>query len=150
MLSIVHGKGNCRAFKQLKGIARNTKRGVQKAHLQMKGELKKTTVEGMEESKSGRTYRVYVGRGGRRLKRPALHRASAHGEMPAVLTGALKKSLGFRVKHGSILTYGASTPYARRHELKGQRSYLLRSIRKNRRNNINWYNKEIEKSILRG
>lgn len=150
MLKITSGLGNKAAFKILKRTARNTKRGIQKAHLQMKNELKKTADEGMAEPKSGRTYKVYVGRGGKRLRRPRLHRASAHGEMPAILTGALKKSLGFELKNGSILTFGANTPYARRHELKGQRSYLLKSIRKNRRNNINWYEKEIEKAIWKG
>lgn len=131
MLSIhvIEGKQNRAAFKSLKHAPANVRRGIQKAFLIERRELEDDTDQSMKEGKTGRDYFVYVGKGGRRLKRGRWHRASSKSESPAILTGALRKSLGFQIQKGKKLTYGANTPYARRWELSG-RTYLGRSIRK--------------------
>jgi hypothetical protein len=112
----------------------------------MRTDLEKDTVAEMKKPKHGNVYKVYRGRGGRKLKKGRLHRASSKDETPAVLTGALMKSLGFTYKRGHILTYGANTPYARRWELSGRR-YLIRTIRKKDGEIKRWYNLEIQKSL---
>lgn len=68
----------------------------------------------MEGGKSGRVYTVYVDG----VKRS--HQASAPGEAPAILTGALKKSI--QTKKEDRLTWAviANTPYARRLEYGGR------------------------------
>lgn len=135
-VSVKSGPGNKMAFNSLKGLPASIRKGIQQAFIKERPELKKDTIDDMQKSKSGRDYFVYVSTSGRRLKRGRWHKASKVGESPAVLSGDLKRSLGFRIKNGKILTYGANTPYARKHELGG-RSYLGRSIFK-RRNEIGY------------
>lgn len=59
-----------------------------------------------KKGRSGRTYKIYRGLGGRLLKKPRLHQASAVGEFPAVITGAFRKSVDFKVQ-GLKLTFGS-------------------------------------------
>ena len=44
----------------------------------------------MNRSKSGKTYMVSTGIGGKSLKRPRLHRASSSSEAPAVISGEFR------------------------------------------------------------
>jgi len=60
-------------------------------------------------SRSGRTYRVYRGIGGRLLNRPRLHTASTANELPGVISGNYRKSIDFLVKGSSRLEFGAGT-----------------------------------------
>lgn len=68
-----------------------------------------------EKPKHGRTYKVYLGRGGKRLKRRRDHVASAPGEAPAVVTGALRASVDFVVKGTNELEFGTHAPESGRH-----------------------------------
>jgi hypothetical protein len=65
------------------------------------------------EPKSGRVYDVYIG--GMRRK----HQASAPGEAPAILTGALDRSLDVTKVRLYHWRFSARTPYARRLEWGG-------------------------------
>jgi len=145
-MTIRPGKDNKAVYRQLKRMPQKVRRGIQNAMLQMKKDLKKTAIEDMKKPKHGRTYLVYVGRGGKRLKRGRLHRASRKGESPAILTGALAKSINSRIKFGHLLTFGANTPYARKHELGGRR-YLLRAISQRRGEIKNWFRTELEREL---
>ena len=72
------------------------------------------------KDKSGRLYNVYIGIGGKALKRPRRHRASASREFPAVITGRLRKSVDFSVRDYTRLDFGAGgsgVNYARALEL---------------------------------
>ena len=129
MLSITSGQTNKAAYLSLKTLNARTRLGIDRAFRMEQPELLKDTTDGFEEPKSGNVYRVYRDIGGRKLKRGRLHQASAKNETPAVLTGALRKSLGFTMRKGSSMTYGANTPYARRWE-RSPRSYLLKSIKR--------------------
>lgn len=133
-------------MKAVKQLNARTRRGIDKAFRKERVLLKRETVEGSKEKKTGRIYTVYRGRGGRKLKRPRQHQASATNESPAILTGALNKSLGFKMQRGKILTYGANTPYARRWELS-RRTYLLRSIKKRRMDIWNSLESHIKQEI---
>jgi phage gpG-like protein len=137
---------NARTIKASKQMPRRVKKGINNAFMAMQKELKPDAVESMKEAKSGLWYYTYLGRGGRKLKKRRLHRASKKGETPAILTGALAKSLGYRRRFGQQLTFGANTPYAKRHELGG-RSYLLKMINKNERNMHRHLYREIENAI---
>jgi hypothetical protein len=158
MLRIVPRKGNKKTRLHVKRMPERTRRGVQNAFNEIKKDLKKDAQADMRRKKSGRVYLTYVGRGGRRLKNPRKHRASARGETPAVLTGALSKSLGYVQKYGISLSFGADTPYARFHERfprgksgaslsPGWRSYLLRTINSNRRNTKKSLETNIETAV---
>ena len=116
----------------------------------MRMKLVKDTKISMKKKKSGRLYWTYIGRGGKVLKNGRWHTASKAGETPAILTGALMKSLACIIKYGVMLTYGANTPYARRHELSNDRSYLKRIIAENNRDIWRTFNTEIGRSLNKG
>ena len=63
----------------------------------------------LHDRKTGRLYKKYVGVNGRPLSTPKLHRASAPGEYPAVVTKKLYKSVGYEVRGFDILAIGMGT-----------------------------------------
>lgn len=134
--------------RHIRSISAKTRLGINRAFTKAKKDLKDYTLQKMKERKSGRTYRVYVGKGGRPLRRPRLHVASSKTEMPAILTGKLSKSLAFTQKYGHILTYGANTDYARRWE-KSARSYILRTIKAKQKQIQNDIQEEIKRNLMR-
>jgi hypothetical protein len=99
----------------------------------------------LRKPKSGRTY--IIRKGGRRFN----HKASAPGEAPANLSGALRRSIDFKVQGWSDLEVGADTPYARRLELGGgnieARPYLITAIEEEERNTRKHLEREIQKGM---
>tara|TARA_R110000796_G_scaffold204914_1_gene320977 strand:- start:82 stop:582 length:501 start_codon:yes stop_codon:yes gene_type:complete len=61
----------------------------------------------MNRSKSGKTYKVTTGIGGKVLKKPRLHRASSSSEAPAVISGEFRKSVDFLVRGNRTLEFGS-------------------------------------------
>lgn len=61
----------------------------------------------MNKSKTGKTYKVYTGIGGKALKRPKLHKASSSSETPAVISGEFRKSVDFLVRGNRTLEFGS-------------------------------------------
>ena len=61
----------------------------------------------MNRSKSGKTYMVSTGIGGKVLKKPRLHRASSSSEAPAVISGEFRKSVDFLVRGNRTLEFGS-------------------------------------------
>ena len=57
--------------------------------------------------KSGRIYIITQGLGGKTLKNPRSHRASAPNEAPAVITGNLRQSITFIVHNYNMLEFGS-------------------------------------------
>lgn len=143
-ITVTEGRSNRSAFKSLKQLPARTRRGIVAA-LQEEGiKLVRDTGQGFEETKTGNVTRVYVSKKGKLLKRGRWHTASTRTQTPAVLSGALKRSLGFVVKGKRTLIFGADTPYAGFHERSG-RTYLKRSIN-NRAQKIH---KTLERCIKR-
>jgi HK97 gp10 family phage protein len=97
--------------------------------------LQKYTREQMiRGAKSGRVYKTYIGINGRKLASPRIHRASAAGEFPARITGALSRSIGFTVFGSARLEFGARAKYAKFLEEGtskiAPRKYLLQTVKK--------------------
>jgi len=149
LLRVVPRKGNKKTMLHVKRMPGRVRRGIQNGFQELKKDLKKNAIKSMKKPKHGQTYKVYIGKSGRKLKRGRWHKASRPGETPAILSGALSRSLGYLVKYGISLSFGADTPYARRHELdpRGRRSYLLRTIAENNRNNRVALAGNIEKAV---
>lgn len=63
----------------------------------------------MKETKTGRTYRVYRGIGGKKLQRSRLHIASSARETPAVITGDFRESIDFLVLGNRSLEFGSGS-----------------------------------------
>lgn len=62
--------------------------------------------------KSGKTYKVYKGIGGKQLKKPRVHQASSSNETPSVITGEFRKSIDFAVRGNRTLEFGSGKDYA--------------------------------------
>jgi phage gpG-like protein len=142
-----------------KATKRGLKRGLQRSGLDIIGK-KNSATDGlvkkqMNAAKSGRTYLTHIGRTGNRLKKGRLYTASAVGQSPAVVSGALRRSLAFGVLGSNQLSISANTEYAAILEKGGnagkngksrigKRNYLRRPILQSRRNIIN----NVRNSIL--
>lgn len=135
----VDAKGR-RSLIKLDRLQSDTETAIRNALYKVGRDLKSDLKEGMlKKPKSGRVYRI---RRGRTIRR---HQASADGEIPASLSGRLRKSVGYKVRGADQLEFGANTPYARILEVGGRagrnrsapiaaRNYLKQTIDKNNRN----------------
>lgn len=127
MIKITESALNKVAYKSLRQIEERTRSGIRKAWYELGKDLKQESKRLITEPpKTGRIYRI------RRKGKTVIHQASAPGESPANLTGALKKSVNYNVSSTSELVFGANTKYARRLELGDskikKRPYLKRAI----------------------
>jgi len=89
-----------------------TKKGIRKGFYFIGRDLVKESRRLINKKpKSGLYYIVNEGLGGKILKHPRLHKASAPGEAPAVITGKLRKSVTFEVKNYNLLIFGSTIEY---------------------------------------
>lgn len=133
---------NEKTMLNLAQMPQKIKRGIRRgAYLSGKKLVRETRNRINDKPKSGRTYTIYTGIGGKALRRPRKHIASAAGEAPAVISGSLRKSVDFKVRGNKRLDFGAgssSVEYARILEVGGStgrgriapRLYLLNATRK--------------------
>jgi hypothetical protein len=103
------------------GLTDNVRRVLRQTFFQIGRDLKrKTNADILDKTtKTGHIY-YYKSKSGRRLK----HRASAPGQTHANLTGALRRSIGWKVHGTDHLEFGygltrPTTAYARRIEFGG-------------------------------
>ncbi len=98
--------------------------------------------------KSGNTYKVYRGLGGRKLKRPRLHIASTPSEYPAVITGDLRKSVDYKVRGSTRLEFGAGNGFMIYPKILEERNqFLKRTFEKHKNQFKTNLNREIKKSL---
>lgn len=96
---IIPGDRNAHNTDAINNLDVNMKRGIRAGFFAVGSQLKKTAKSQMLEKKHGRFYRV---RG-----RSRRHRASAPGESPANLSGALRGSIGFQIAGADSMQFGA-------------------------------------------
>lgn len=136
MIEIKGTSDNERAYKSLNEIEIRTKLGITKAFFSLGKSLRKDARKFIEEPpKTGRIYNIRLK--GRRRR----HQASAAGESPANISGALKNSVDYLAGSASELQFGAggsNVKYAAALELGTsrikKRPYLIRAINANERN----------------
>jgi len=92
-------------FKAPLHIAKGIRQGSAISGKALVSDLRKS----MKETKSGKTYRVYKGIGGKKLKRSRLHIASSSSQTPAIITGNFRKSIDFKVLGSSRLEFGSGS-----------------------------------------
>lgn len=98
--------------------------------------------------KTGRTYKIYRGIGGRALKRPRLHVASTKDEFPAVITGKLRQSVDYRVLGSTKMRFGAgdgSMEYAK--ILEARNEYLKKTFINHKNQFKTNLNRQIKKAL---
>jgi HK97 gp10 family phage protein len=105
-------------------------------------------------SRSGKTYKVYSGLGGRRLSSPRIHRASGANEYPGVISGRLRDSVDFKVRGSDSLEFGAgnnTVKYAKFLETGtskiAPRKYLKQTINRLQNQTKTNLSRELNKSI---
>jgi len=143
-------KGSNTIFRELQNVAlfqKAANKGITQAFYKMGKDLKKDAVNSIKSgTKTGKVYSVNVNGVTR------LHRASAPGETPANLTGALAKSIGYDVSGSSYkMEYFADTPYAAWLEdgtkNMSARPYLIATIDSNEKNTVEHFQTEIERAF---
>jgi HK97 gp10 family phage protein len=107
---IVEGPDNIKVDKALKKMPAAIRKGIRRGAYITGTQLVKDARDKMTRSpKSGRTYKIYRGLGGRRLSAPRIHRASAQNQYPAVVSGRLRASVDFKVRGSQNLEFGAGS-----------------------------------------
>ena len=108
MIKVKESSQNARTLKFLYDmpveLTRAIRQGFYVSGKQVVADLNKD----MKAPKSGRTYKVYRGIGGSKLKKARVHIASAPSETPAVITGKFRKSVDFAVRGNRELEFGAN------------------------------------------
>lgn len=110
MITVKQDRRNREAFIRIKRMDEATRRGMRQGFFQYGKDLVKTASRQiLAKPKGGRTYLVRRGKTRRR------HVASAPGESPANLSGAYRKSIGFKIFGSAQMHFGAGNskvPYA--------------------------------------
>ena len=110
MFGMKESGNNVKVFRNINNIDNATRRGLRQAFFQVGWDWKRPAQRQiLSKKKSGRTYLVRRGKTRRR------HTASAPGESPANLSGAYRRSIGFKIQGSMKLIFGAGgtgVPYA--------------------------------------
>ena len=149
MPTIILDRTTSKNLLRLQNSSKLVKLAIRKAFHKIGKDLKETgSKELLYRPKSGRLYKVKIN--GVTYN----HRASAPGESPANLTGALRRSLNYKVSSSYEMRWeagGGEVDYASELEFGSprvaKRPYMLKSITLNRRNIGNHFLKEIKKSV---
>ncbi len=151
-ISVISSPKNKKAFLSIGRAPARARTGIRKAFYYIgKEDVSVSRKQILKKNKTGRVYMV-------RLKgRTVRHRASAPGEFPANLSGALRKSIDFVVRGSNRMEFGARVPYAENLELgkipgpgsaaSKARPFLAKTVELTRRNAIVHMGREIKKSI---
>ena len=95
-------KGNAKVIGVLTGLGSLTRRGLRQGMFKAgRGLVGRASTDILHKPKSGRTY-IRIDRAGRRRR----HVASAPGETHANMTGAARRSLGFKLRGVRSLEFG--------------------------------------------
>jgi len=108
MIKVNEGKDNKKvinAFMKLPAeTERQMRRGMYISGKMLTSDLKKNITK---RGRSGKVYQIYRGLGGRLLKKPRRHQASTPSELPAVISGDYRASIGFKVLGSSKMEFGS-------------------------------------------
>jgi hypothetical protein len=147
---------NKQVFVKIDRLASQSSRAIRQGFFKFGKELVNTSRRLIiDPPKTGNLYRV----AGRKRR----HRASAPGQAPANLTGALQRSIDYKVYGSSQMEFGSNPSktsgdsgrtarYAKELEngskrIRGRRPYLETSVRKNAGNGRKHFESELRKAL---
>ena len=136
MFRVEAHKGNSQVFNLISRLSPTMRANLRASLYEQGDNIVRSIRADFRKPKTGRIYKVRVGKSGQRLARARRHQASAPGEAPARLSGALDRSIDFNVRGNNLLTVGAGTVYARYLEETLNRPYLRTNIEANQRNSM--------------
>ena len=130
MIKFSKASSNKKAFDHVNNGPHKFKTGTRKGfYINGKMVVNDVVMKMNQKPKSGRTYKVYRGIGGRKLQKARLHVASSPNEYPAVITGALRKSVDFKVLGFTRMEFGAGNTRVRYAKfLEKRNKYLKRTV----------------------
>lgn len=116
MLRIVPKGRTARNVNRIRTICTRTRRAVRSTFRDVRSHINNRARQLMEQPKSGKHYRVYVSKRGRKLKRGRIHVASSKNEAFAWMSGATFRSLRQVVPRWNMMTVGFNTIQGAVHE----------------------------------
>jgi hypothetical protein len=108
MIKVSEGNQNEKTMKFLYEMPVELTRAIRKGFYISGRQLVENLNKDMKLPKSGKSYKVYRGIGGSKLKKSRVHIASAPNETPAIITGKFRKSVDFAVRGNRTLEFGAN------------------------------------------
>lgn len=171
MLLVTPGRSNESVFQSVREINDRMDVALRSASLRIGRQIQQDIRKDMRGKKSGNRYTLKEFWKGDKF---ITHRASAPGEAPAVLTGSLAASVGYkpssselvvgagntgggvpivkRPKYANLngqIAFGRTVNYALKLETIMQRPYLSKHIRLNQRNTTNYFYRQIAIRVFR-
>ena len=107
MIKVTEGSENAKTMKFLYELPVEITKAIRQGFYTSGKQLVADLNKDMRAPKNGKKYKVYKGVGGK-LSKPRLHTASAVSETPAIITGAFRKSVDFKVRGNRELEFGAN------------------------------------------
>lgn len=154
---LIEDSNNKSVFTRTKKMPEGVKKGLRMGSYISGKQLVADVITNINKKpKSGRTYLIYRGIGGRLLKKPRQHTASSPSEYPAVITGDFRDSIDFKVRGTSRLEFGSGNRglakgYARALELGTKnmkaRKPLTKTVKRLGNNVKANINKQINKQL---
>lgn len=164
-MQIKENSNNAKVFMQIKDLNNLQSRAIRQGFYDVGKVLVKDAVAFINDKpKTGRTYMVRIGKGGKLLKNRRKHIASAAGESPAVITGKLRDSVNFLV-HGDTklefgvddkfgVKYGKFLEYSDLISMTGKgskniepRPFISKSYKKNEQQIVTIFTNSLEKNL---
>lgn len=108
MIKVKESSQNARTLKFLYELPVELTKAIRQGFYTSGKQLVADLNKDMKQPKSGKSYKVYRGLNGGKLKKPRIHTASAPSETPAVVTGKFRKSVDFAVRGNRELEFGAN------------------------------------------
>ena len=140
-------KFNRQFKKQEKAIKRGLRQGAAISGRELVDKLNKD----MKLPKSGRLYKTKKGMSGKELKYIRTYRASSPNQVPAVVSGNFRKSLGFEVQGSSRLVFGSGkddiAQYAKYLETGTSRMKARKPLQRTAQKMDNQVNKNLNRNI---
>jgi hypothetical protein len=107
MIKVTESSQNAKTLKFLYDLPVEITRAIRQGFYTSGKQLVADLNKDMKAPKSGKKYKVYRGVSGK-LNRPKLHTASDASQTPAIITGAFRKSVDFKVRGNRELEFGAN------------------------------------------
>ena len=149
MINVKSSPQNAKVFKLINNQPHLFRTGARRGfHINGKIIVNDVVSKMNKKPKSGKSYKIYTGIGGKSLRSPRKHIASTPDEYPGVISGDLRKSVDFLVKGYSRMEFGAGNnqvKYAK--HLEKRNKYLRRTMKATSNQFKENLNREIRKSM---
>lgn len=125
------------------------KRGLRKGANISGDQLVKQLIKDMRLPKTGRVYSTRIGKRGAELKSLRRYNASSPNQVPAIVTGEFRRSLGFEVQGSSRLVFGSGKDGMAKYAKFLEEGTSRMKARKPLQRTAKKMNNQIDKNLIR-